>query len=208
VSEIETNRAQWDERTGIHLGSSFYDVEGFKKGRCSLRSVELAEQGDVVGKRFLHLQCHFGLDSISWVRRGAKVTGADFSEASITEARRLAGELRLAADFVCSDIYELPCKIDGVFDFVFTSYGVLAWLPDLPRWAGVIAHFLADGGTFYIVEQHPLVGALVEEDGKLVAADPYFDVGPILVPAEGTYADTEATLTNEPPTSGSTRCRT
>jgi SAM-dependent methyltransferase len=197
VRGIETNRKVWDERTAIHVGSAWYDVEGFKQGRCSLRSVELGEVGDVTGKRLLHLQCHFGLDTLSWARRGAKVTGVDFSPEAIAIARRLADEVHLDAEFVCSDVNDLPRALDGLFDIVFTSYGVLAWLPDLVRWAEVIARFLDDGGTFYIVEKHPLSRALVEEEGKLVAAKPYLDVGPIVVRSERTYADSDATLTND-----------
>ena len=197
MRETETNRGVWEERTAIHLASSWYDVEGFRRNRCTLRSVELEEVGDVAGKRLLHLQCHFGLDTLSWARRGAKVTGADFSHEAIAFARRLADELHLDAEFVCSDIYDLPDNLAGVFDIVLTTYGVLAWLPDLTRWGEVIAQFLDDGGAFYIVEKHPLFRTLVEEDGKLVAAKPYFDVGPIVVRSERTYAAPEATLTND-----------
>jgi SAM-dependent methyltransferase len=196
VRELEMNRAQWDERTTIHVGSSFYDVEGFKSGRCTLKSVELEELGEVEGKRLLHLQCHFGLDTLSWVRRGAKATGADFSAEAIAVAQRLADELGLEARFVCSDIYELPNNLNGRFDIVFTSYGVLAWLPDLNGWAEVIAHFLDQHGVFYIAENHPVGWMLDEQDGTLVASDPYLDVGPIEVPAHGTYAEPEAVLSN------------
>jgi SAM-dependent methyltransferase len=127
-------------------------------------------------------------------RWGAQVTGVDFSSESIAVASQLAKELGLAARFVCSDIYELMENLDGRFDIVFTSDGVLVWLPDLPRWAETIAHFLDEGGVFYIVEQHPLGGTLVEEGGKLAAVEPYFDVGPIECPGDGTYADLSATL--------------
>lgn len=196
MHEIETNRRQWDERTAIHVPSAFYDVEGFRQGRSTLKPVELAELGDVADKRLLHLQCHFGLDTLSWARRGAKATGLDFSEEAIAVARRLADEVGLDADFVCSDIYELPSNLDGVFDIVFTSYGVLAWLPDLKGWAEVIAHFLDERGVFYIVENHPVGWMCDEQDGKLVVIDPYFDVGPVEVAARGTYAEPEAMLSN------------
>ena len=196
VREIATNRAQWDERTTIHIRSAFYDIEGFKAGRSTLKPVEIAEVGDVDGRRLLHLQCHFGLDTLSWARLGAQVTGVDFSQEAITTARGLADELGLNAEFVCCDVYELPNNLAGAFDLVFTSYGVLVWLPDLPRWAEVIAHFLDEGGSFYIVDEHPLGATVVEDDGKLVVADSYFDVGPITVPARGTYADPDAALAN------------
>lgn len=161
-------------------------------------SDEVEEVGDVAAKRLLHLQCHFGLDTLSWARRGAQATGADFSVESVAVARQLADELRVDAHFVCSDIYELPDNLDGRFDIVFTSYGVLVWLPDLTRWAETIAHFLDEGGVFYLVEEHRLGGTLVEEDGKLVAAEPYFDVGPIECPGDGTYADLTGTLETGP----------
>ncbi|HEY5989478.1 MAG TPA: class I SAM-dependent methyltransferase [Streptosporangiaceae bacterium] len=195
---IEANRRQWDERTAIHVSSGFYDVESFKAGRCTLNSVELEEMGDVSGKRLLHLQCHFGMDTLSWARRGAKVTGVDFSSESIRVARQLAQELGLHAQFVESDIYELRHTLQGRFDVVFTSYGVLVWLPDLTKWAETIAHFLAEDGVFYLVEEHPVGGMLTEQDGKLVATGPYFDVGPVECPGEGTYADPAAKLTSGP----------
>jgi SAM-dependent methyltransferase len=196
VRELETNRKQWDERTMIHVGSSFYDVGGFKSGRCTLKPLELEELSPVGGKRLLHLQCHFGLDTLSWARRGAEVTGADFSREAIALARQLAEESHLDAKFVCSDIHELPRNLDGPFDVVFTSYGVLTWLPDLNDWAQVIAHFLDRGGAFYIAENHPVGSMLDEQNGELLVVDPYFDVGPIEVPAHGTYAEPEAVLSN------------
>lgn len=192
---IETNRRQWDERTAIHVGSAYYDVASFKAGRCSLQEIELKELGDVTGKRLLHLMCHFGLDTLSWVRRGAHATGADFSAESIATAKQLAEDTELDAHFVCSDIYELTGHLDERFDIVFTSYGVLVWLPDLRLWAETIAHFLDDGGIFYMVESHPVGGMFVEEEGKLIAAEPYFDAGPIEAPAH-TYADTTAKLSS------------
>jgi 2-polyprenyl-3-methyl-5-hydroxy-6-metoxy-1,4-benzoquinol methylase len=192
--EIETNRRQWDERTTIHVSSTFYDVEGFKAGRSSLRPLELSELGDVSSKRILHLQCHFGLDTLSLARLGAQVTGVDFSPEAIGFARNLADELRLDVRFVCSDIYDLPRNLRERFDIVFTSYGVLAWLPHLTAWARTIAEFLRSEGFFYIVEQHPLSNTLVEDEGKLVVADPYFNSGAVEVRADGTYAAPAATL--------------
>lgn len=197
MREIEANRAQWDERTAIHVGTAFYDVEGFKQGRSTLKAVELAELGEVAGKRLLHLQCHFGLDTLSWARRGARVTGVDFSAEAIAVAAKLAKEVGLEANFVCSDIYGLSKNLEGRFEIVFTSYGVLVWLPDLPRWAEVIAGLLDDGAVFYLVEEHPLGATLVEEKPNLVAAESYFDTGPIVVQAAGTYAAPHVSLSNE-----------
>jgi SAM-dependent methyltransferase len=192
--QIKANRTHWDSRTTVHVGSAFYDVKSFKAGRDTLNRIEVEELGDVTGKRLLHLQCHFGLDTLSWARRGAKAVGADFSPKSISVARELADELRLDAKFVCADVNELPSKLDDRFDIVFTSYGVLAWLPDLREWAHVIAHFLDEDGVFYIVENHPFAGMLSERDGILIATDPYFDIGPIEVPPQGTYAEPEAVV--------------
>lgn len=152
---VKGNQELWNESTPIHAQSEFYDVEGFKKGKCTLKSIELEELGDVSGKSLLHLQCHFGMDTLSWARLGAKVTGVDFSDKSIELARSLSKELDIKADFICSDIHDLPKNLDGKFDIVYTSAGVLCWLPDLKKWGKIIAHFLKPGGFFYILEQHP-----------------------------------------------------
>src|SRR5262245_28332752 len=146
---VEANRRLWDSWTRVNLASRFYDVEGFAAGRGrDLDPIALAGPGDVQGKSLLHLQCHFGMDTIRWARHGAVVTGADFSGEAIRAARALAARMGVAATFVESDLYELPEKLAGRFDVVFTSHGVLGWLPDLERWAQVIAHFLAPGGVF------------------------------------------------------------
>ena len=153
---VEANRKHWDEAVPIHVASTTYDVANFGKGRGRLRPGELGEVGDVRGKSLLHLQCHFGLDTLSWAMEGARVTGADFSEPAIEAARKLAEEHGIEARFVMSDIYDLPERLDGDFDIVFTSYGALNWLPDVERWAGVAWHFVKPGGTFYIVAFHPV----------------------------------------------------
>ena len=132
---MEANRLSWDARTPTHFKSRFYDVDGFRAGESSLNSLEIDEMGDVEGKRLLHLQCHFGMDTMSWARLGAKVTGVDFSAEAISRAKALSAELGIDAEFVVSNIYDLPDTLDGRFDVVFTSYGVLTWLPDLEPWA-------------------------------------------------------------------------
>ncbi len=153
---VAANRALWDEWTPIHVRSEFYDVEGWKSGtRVDLYPLLVDEVGDVAGKDLLHLQCHFGLDTLAWARRGARVTGIDISERGIEQARLLAAETGLEATFVVSDVVELPDNLQGEFDVVFTSLGALNWLPDLPRWAEVVAHFVRPGGFFYIAEAHP-----------------------------------------------------
>src|SRR5262249_20693055 len=141
-----------------------------------LDAIEQAALGDVTGKSLLHLQCHFGLDTLSWARQGARVTGVDFAEDAVREARALAGVLGLQGTFVHSDIDDLPQRLDVTFDIVFTSHGVLCWLPDLERWAHVIAHFLRPGGLFYIIEAHPFALVFDDErkDRELRPRYPYF----------------------------------
>jgi SAM-dependent methyltransferase len=149
----------------IHVRSEFYDVEGWKSGRRSdPYPLLVSEVGDVAGKDLLHLQCHFGLDTLSWARRGARVTGIDFSERGIEQARLLAAEAGLDARFLVSDVAELPASLAGEFDIVFTSFGALNWLPDLPRWAEVVAHFTRPGGFFYIAEGHPFAWVFDDDD--------------------------------------------
>jgi SAM-dependent methyltransferase len=188
------NLALWNEWASIHCQSEFYDVAGFRSGKSSLTPLELTELGDVSGKTLLHLQCHFGLDTLSWARLGAKVTGADFSDQAIALARSLSQELGMDAGFVCSDLYTLPQVLTGTFDIVFTSYGVLVWLPDLERWAQVIAHFLKPGGTFYIAEMHPFAGVFENfQVTELQAAYSYFhSPEPYEVETAGSYADPTA----------------
>lgn len=194
---LEANRALWNEWAAIHEKSEFYDVAGFKAGKLSLHSIEIEELGDVSGKTLLHLQCHFGLDTLSWVRLGARVTGVDFSEKAIALARSLSQELSIPATFICADIYELPKLLAQKFDIVFTSAGVLCWLPDLQRWTQIISHFLKPGGIFYIREFHPF--ALVFDDREnltdLRVAYPYFHAPePLRCPVKGSYADRSATV--------------
>jgi len=152
MSEFErADQSNWNRLAPLHARSVFYDVAGFKAGRCTLMPTEREELGDVAGKSLLHLQCHFGMDTLSWARLGARVTGVDYAENAIELARELSRETGLKAAFVCASIYDLPERMSGQFDIVFTSYGVLCWLPDLPAWGQVIAHFLRPGGicSFY-----------------------------------------------------------
>jgi SAM-dependent methyltransferase len=192
---MDSNRALWDELTPIHERSDFYDLPGFKKGGVRLRPFEIDEVGDVTGKDLLHLQCHFGIDTLSWARLGAQVTGADFSEPAIELARSIADDLHLAARFVCSNVYDLPEKLEGDFDVVYTSRGVLCWLPDIERWANVIAHFLRPGGLFYITEMHPIGWAFDDDDGvtELRFRYPYWHRNePFAWDSDGSYADPDA----------------
>lgn len=195
---LETNQLHWNDVTPQHVASESYDVASFKAGQNTLHSVEIDELGDVAGKSLLHLQCHFGVDTLSWARLGADVTGVDFAGEAIATARSLASELGMSARFVCSNIYDLPKALDGQFDIVFTSYGVLAWLPDLTKWAEVITHFLKPGGVFYIAESHPF-GDIFEstsETGDLAWTNPYFNKPePESYECDCTYAGAKPTQT-------------
>ena len=188
---LNINRSLWNGWTRLHKHSRFYDVESFKAGRCSLKPLELEEVGDVAGRSLLHLQCHFGMDTLSWARRGARVVGADFSDEAITFARALASELDIPAEFICSNVYDLPAALAGRFDIVYTSYGVLSWLPELDSWGEVIAHFLKPGGRFYIAEYHPLVFMLGKDNRTFEY--PYFHTPePIKSHSTGSYAEPNA----------------
>ena len=185
------NRAMWDERVGIHVGSRFYDVDGFLAGRDTLQPFEVDEVGDVRGKSLLHLQCHFGLDTLSWARRGARVTGLDFSSAAVEAARELAGTAALDGEFVESNVYDAVEALDGrQFDVVYTGLGALVWLPDIERWARTVAKLVAPGGFLYLAEFHPFTGVFGYKELKVEYA--YFDRGPLVDDDPGTYADLDA----------------
>jgi len=153
---LKANLDAWNQMAGIHAASREYRLAEFKAGQNVLKPIELREVGDVRGKSILHLQCHFGLDTMSWARLGANVTGLDFSDQAIALARSISAELKIPARFIQSNIYDAPDVLHEKFDIVFTSYGALCWLPDIKRWAEVAAHFVKPGGFFYIAEFHPL----------------------------------------------------
>lgn len=153
----EANKRRWNELVGIHAKSGGYDVTGFLRGKSSLHAPELEALPGVEGKTLLHLQCYFGLDTLSWARRGAKVTGVDFSDKAIDMARLLAEKTGLEAEFINCNLYDLPQHLDSRFDIVYTSYGVLCWLNDIEEWARIVARYLKPGGTFFLAEFHPLV---------------------------------------------------
>jgi 2-polyprenyl-3-methyl-5-hydroxy-6-metoxy-1,4-benzoquinol methylase len=173
--KIAANKSLWDSRVQSHAASPFYDVPGFLSGKCTLNPAESNALPDVSGKTLLHLQCHFGLDTLSWARRGAKVTGMDFSGAAIAKARELAAQAGLPATFIEADVYSLPEVLHEKFDIVFTSYGAVTWLPDMEKWADVVRHFLKPGGQFCIAEVHPCWYALNWETYQLEY--PYFNAG-------------------------------
>ena len=191
---LQSNRELWNAWTRVHVKSKFYNVDAFKRGENRLDAVVRAGVGDVRGKSLLHLQCHFGLDTLSWARLGARVTGADFSEEAIAQARALAQETGIDANFVCANLYDLPNTLTGQFDIVFTSHGVLSWLPGLSAWGKVVAHFLKPGGTFYICEAHPTAYIFDDENpDDLRVRYPYFrGIEPGSSAVNGSYADRDA----------------
>lgn len=189
---LASNRQLWDDWTTIHEQSAHYDLAGFKAGKSSLTPVDVAEVGPVAGKTLLHLQCHFGKDTLSWARLGARVTGADFSERAVALGRALSAELGIPATFVCANLYDLPEALAGQFDIVFTGGGALLWLPDLPRWGRVVAHFLKPGGLFYVRDIHPVSWMFEDEDtgDEIRLAYPYFlEPEPLRGDVQGSYAD-------------------
>ncbi len=195
ASYFDANRQAWNKRTGVHKDSEFYDVDSFKAGKSSLNKPELDEVGDVKGKSLLHLQCHFGMDTLSWAREGASVTGVDFSEDAIHFAKQLGSEVQVPVDFICCNVYDLPQHLDKQFDIVFTSYGTIGWLPDLNKWAEVIAHFLKPGGIFYIIEFHPVMWMFDDDFDRIKY--PYHNAETIIEKQSGTYADRESNIEYE-----------
>lgn len=193
LNYIELNRSSWNNRTETHLKSEFYDVDGFLKGKSSLNEIELNLLGDIKGKKILHLQCHFGQDTISLSRLGAEVTGVDLSDEAIKSAIELAEKASSSAQFICCDIYDLPNHLQEKFDIVYTSYGVIGWLPDMNKWAKVVASFLKPGGKFVFVEFHPVVWMFDDNFEKI--GYNYFNTQAIVETESGTYANKEAEIT-------------
>lgn len=195
---LRENRDLWDAWTRIHVGSSFYDVASFRTGERAVRlaDYEIGEVGSVDGRSLLHLQCHFGLDTLSWARLGATVTGVDFSDEGIAAARSLAADVGIDARFVAANVYDLPEVLDDVFDVVYTSRGVLGWLPDIVAWARVVSRFVRPGGIFYVTDIHPVALAFEDEDvaaGELRLAYPYWSHSESLrFEVHGSYADPSA----------------
>ncbi len=189
---FDANKELWNQRTAAHIKSAFYDLDAFKQGRSSLMAIEKNELLPVSGKQLLHLQCHFGQDTLSLAREGAQVTGIDFSEQAIAAAQELAAALQIDAKFICSNVYDLKKNLEGSFDIIYTSYGVIGWLPDLDRWASIIAHFLKPGGTFYLVEFHPVVWMFDNQFERIQYS--YHNTSVIIEEETGTYADRNAPI--------------
>ena len=170
TDHLEINRRNWDERTAIHARDTTgdYMLDRFRAGEDALHEIEAAELGDISGKRVLHLQCHIGRDTLCLVRRGATVTGLDFSGAALDVARRLSDETGLKANFVEGTVDQAPDLTPGPFDLVFTTWGAICWLPDMKKWAMVIASVLAPGGELYFADAHPAFNVLEEVAGNLM----------------------------------------
>jgi 2-polyprenyl-3-methyl-5-hydroxy-6-metoxy-1,4-benzoquinol methylase len=191
---LDWNKKRWNELVDIHFKSKFYDVQGFLGGKSSLDEIELEGLGDVKGKKVLHLQCHFGMTTLSIARLGAKVTGVDFCENAVDKARELSAQSGIKANFMCSNVLELDGKLDGQFDIIFTSYGILCWLPDLAKWAQTISTHLKDDGIFFIAEYHPFMCVFSDQSTKdcMVTEFPYFRAEyPYCFDANATYTDGE-----------------
>ena len=189
---LKINKNSWNKRTEVHYDSEFYDNANFKKTGNSLNEIELEFLKEVKGKSVLHLQCHFGQDSISLSKLGANVTGVDLSDVAIDKAENLAKEMNVDTKFICSDVYNLPNFLEKKFDYVFSSYGTIGWLPDSQKWAAVISHFLKPGGKFIFAEFHPVIWMF---DNAIEAVTyRYFNSDPIVEEEEGTYTDSTADL--------------
>lgn len=189
--EIRSNRELWNNRAKIHVDSPFYDVPGFIKGRSTLNQIDLDLLGDVRGKSILHLQCHFGLDTLSLARLGASVTGVDFSEVGIAKARELNDQLQLNARFIQCDVNHLDQHLEGEYDIVYASFGVIGWHSDLVRWTQIVARFLRKGGRFCFAEFHPVLWMLSDDHSKIAYS--YFRSDPIICENEKSYANPNAT---------------
>jgi len=194
---FETNRKTWNEKVKVHTQSDFYDIEGFIKGETSLNSFEIAALGDVRGKSLLHLQCHFGQDTLSWARMGARCTGVDISDEGIAFAKSLSKKIETPSNFVCCNVLDTSEHISDTFDIVFTSYGTIGWLPDLKPWGAMIAERLKSGGTFYMVEFHPIVWMFDYTADTPVMRYGYNQDEVIYEEYEGTYADNSSTMVSK-----------
>lgn len=191
---FETNRATWNQKVSIHRDSEFYETPDFLKGETTLNSLEIEELGNIEGKNLLHLQCHFGLDTMSLARLGAKCTGIDLSDDGIKEAERLNKLIGGDSEFILSNVYDVPHKVAGKFDIVFTSYGVVGWLPDLDKWAQIISQKLRSGGVFYMAEFHPIVWMFEYLESPIKMKYPYLKGDVIYEEYEGTYADKDSKI--------------
>ena len=189
---FEANKNLWNQRTAVHKDSEFYNLEVFKDGENSLTPIEMNEIGDVKGKSVLHLQCHFGMDTLSFSRMGAKCTGVDISDDAIELAREINDELKLDVKFVCCNVLDTSEYVTEQFDIVFTSYGTIGWLPDLKPWARMIAQRMKPDGFFYIAEFHPVMWMFDDDFTHIKYA--YENQEVIITENEGTYTNRNADI--------------
>ncbi|RAJ88000.1 methyltransferase family protein [Chitinophaga dinghuensis] len=187
---FDANKSLWNQWTTLHWDSEFYNVPAFKAGATTLNSIELTELTAVKDKSLLHLQCHFGMDTLSWAREGAIVTGVDLSDNAIHHAQQLAQETAIPAQFICSNVYDLKTHLHQHYDIVFTSYGTIGWLPDLDKWAAIVAHYLKPGGRFYMADFHPMMWMYGDNFQSIEYS--YFNTGVIETDQEGSYANRSA----------------
>jgi 2-polyprenyl-3-methyl-5-hydroxy-6-metoxy-1,4-benzoquinol methylase len=192
---LKVNQLSWNNRVDTHIDSAFYDLPNFLKGETSLNSIELGLLGNVEGKSILHLQCHFGQDTISLSRLGAEVTGVDLSDKAIERAKEIAIKTKSSATFICCDVYDLSNHLDQQFDIVFTSYGTIGWLPDMQKWAEIVSHFLKPAGHFVFAEFHPVVW-MFDDHFEQIGYN-YFNKVAIVETETGTYADKNAAISQE-----------
>lgn len=193
---FDVNKETWNQKVAIHAKSEMYNIKAFKSGRNSLMPYELKALGNVQDKSILHLQCHFGQDTLSWSRLGAKTLGVDFSDKAIDLAKQLNDELSLDARFLCCNVLDVSNHIEETFDIVYTSYGVIGWLPDLKPWASMIAQRLKPSGFFYIAEFHPIVW-MFDYSGKTPIMNYHYNQDNVIYEEyEGTYTDQKSNETS------------
>jgi SAM-dependent methyltransferase len=191
MNYLDVNKKLWNHWAELHPDSKFYDVDSFKIQKDSLNAPEKSLLPDLKGKSVLHLQCHFGQDTLSLEALGAEeIVGLDFSAVALDAARKLADEMGMTATFVERDVLDPIPELAGKFDVVFASYGVVGWHPDVSRWYDAAFHYLKPGGELILVDFHPVLWIL-DEDFKEVKY-PYFNAGVIIEEREGSYASPEA----------------
>lgn len=179
---LNFNKDAWNKRTPVHINSKFYNHEEFKYGKTSLNAIELNAIGDVKNKKILHLQCHFGQDSISLARMGAIVTAVDFSNIAIDTAKKIALEDEQVVEFIESDVLNL--NLSKEYDLVFSSYGAIGWLPDLNKWGAAISRHLKKGGEFLLTEFHPFLNLITEPNQNY-----FYDINPQIEINNTSYTD-------------------
>lgn len=189
---LSHNKDSWNKRTIAHVDSEFYDNKSFIAGRNSLNPIELPFLQEIKGKDVIHLQCHFGQDSISLARMGAHVTAIDLSNEAISEANTLADKCGVDVDFICADVFDTLNHVDKKFDVVFASYGTIGWLPDINKWAQIVSSLLKKGGKLVFAEFHPVVWMYNDELTEV--AYNYFKDEAIVETNTATYTDQETPI--------------